>query len=61
MSNKPVWKLTDKELRRIERNCQDEERALAAGEELRARRQFREEHDDTPCIEWNGWNHPGEY
>ena len=61
MGIKPVWKLKNAQLRRIERDCANEERARDAGEELRARKQFRDEQDDTPCIEWNGWNRPGEY
>lgn len=58
---KPLWKLTARQLRRIERECQDSDRAIDAGEELAARRRFSQEQDDTPSIEWNGFNHPGEY
>lgn len=58
---KPLSKLTARQLRRIERSSQDSDRAIEAGEELAARRRFSEEQDDTPFIEWNGFDRPGDY
>ena len=56
---KPLWKMTDKQLRRIARGGDD--RAHEADDELAARRQFRSEQDDTPSIDYGGWDRPGEY
>ena len=56
-----IHKLTDKQLKRLIRTSKNDDLIARADDELAARKEWREQQDDTPCIEWNGWNHPGDY
>lgn len=61
MTVKLVRQMTDKELKRLIRRSSDDDLVQQADEELAARKEWREQQDDTPCIEWNGFNRPGDY
>lgn len=58
---KPLWKLSDAELEVIANSDSDDQDAAIQELDERAADRRDNPHDDTPCIEWNGWNHPGDY
>jgi len=58
---KPIWKLSDAELEAIANSDSDDQEAAIQELDERVRDRIENPHDDTPCIEWNGWNRPGEY
>ena len=61
MSIKPIWKLSDAELEAIANGDSDDQEAAIRELDARHRERTENPHDDTPSIEWDGWNHPGEY
>lgn len=60
-----VGKLTNAQLHRLIRHTRDQDLAELADSELSARQDHSDDygsrHDDTPSIDWQGWNSPGTY